>query len=1151
MRACWIYLLALLTVLGGAVSSCGQSSTGTISGSVTDQNGGVVSAANISIQNTGTGLSRSTVTSVEGYYNFVNVPAGSYEVTAEAASFATFVRNGIILDGARNVVVDFILKPGATQATITVTENASALNTTTPEIGTHFTPNQITQLPTAPDGSAYNTLLQAPGVMQADKQAVTNLPGNFSSNGNRLRSNNFMLDGQDINDPNITGAQIPLNNPDAISEVQIVTNQFLAEYGRNAGSVANFVTKSGTSQYHGSGILFYNGGSLNSCSNLDKAAGFCDPTASDESMWGAPPRKEFRYGFTAGGPIAFPWFGKGGIKKSNDTFFFADFLEWTNRQIGSGTTINGAPTDAGRATLQQYFGQLPQVQALLKFVPPGTGNVSTVAAGGQMIEVGNLTGWLPATFDETQGSVRIDHVFGARNLLYGRFRWSLSSDLGEQATPPGLGTLANVNTYAATVVWNSTISTSFLNTVQLAWTRFDGRYVGQDQAAAAIPSIEITELGMNGPFHNPYRTAFGMAVNFPQTRKPDIYQVMDHVSYLRGQHSIKFGADYNRRNVSSFFIGNTRGRLLYNTLQNFLSDRAQIAAITLPLPGGELIAHYGWNEFQAYVQDEWRLKPTFTLTLGLRYEYPGNSFGSLEALNQRIVAANGNDPAFGVTAEPSPDTNNFMPRVGFAWNPQTKSTGLVRWLTGGNKAVIRGGYARAYDGSYLVMYALMRNSFPFVAFQPVRGPLPSFATVQSMSGGSATILNPAAAMLLPRNALAPDFRMPLSNQVALDYQRELSRNVVIRLGYVGTFGSDLFQSVDGNPRLACPYGSGLPGTNTCNSSGIDPFTGTTVPVVLAPTTDPSRGPLRLWANNGSSSYNALQASFEKRFSGGFTANVYYTWSKFIDTASDIFGATSGDAGISIDSFNLNADRARSAYDYPQRLAGNAVYQFPFGQGEKGFAGQLIRGWQVSAVVTLQSGAPFSVLNGSDPAGGAVGIDTLVGDVIRPNVYTDLNVSKMSVAELYATNQRLRYQALATAAANFNALPPGPCVEGFLPGTPLNNLVFAKATARITCSPSGARSYTVDFNGVEPGQRYGNSSRNMLRSDSLQLVDFSLAKNTQLTERFALQLRADVFNLFNHRNFGTPDAQLTSANFLNKWATDGGNRRIVLGLRLTF
>lgn len=300
----------------------------------------------------------------------------------------------------------------------------------------------------------------------------------------------------------------------------------------------------------------------------------------------------------------------------------------------------------------------------------------------------------------------------------------------------------------------------------------------------------------------------------------------------------------------------------------------------------------------------------------------------------------------------------------------------------------------------------------------------------------------------------------------------------------------------------------------------------------------------LRANSASSSYNALQASFEKRFSQGFVANVYYTWSKFIDTASDIFD------GYVMDPFNPGAERARSLFDYPQRLSANAVYQLPFGKA-RGGSERVLGGWQLSTIVALQSGAPFSVLNGSDPAGAQAGIDVLAGVSVRPNVYTNLDVSHMSVAELYTLNQKLRDQALATAAANFNALPPGPCVPGMLPGTPLNNLLFARATARITCSALGVPAYTVDFNGVEPGQRFGTAGRNILRSGGLKLVDLSLAKNTQLNERFSLQLRADIFNLFNHRNFGVPDAQVNSANFLNQWATDGGNRRIILGMRVNF
>jgi len=157
---------------------------------------------------------------------------------------------------------------------------------------------------------------------------------------------------------------------------------------------------------------------------------------------------------------------------------------------------------------------------------------------------------------------------------------------------------------------------------------------------------------------------------------------------------------------------------------------------------------------------------------------------------------------------------------------------------------------------------------------------------------------------------------------------------------------------------------------------------------------------------------------------------------------------------------------------------------------------------------------------------------------------------MTVAELYFINQKLRNQALATAQANFNAVPPGPCVPGLLAGASLNNTLFSRATARITCS-AGVRGYVVDFNGVEPGQRVGNAGRNILRSDGIRNIDFGVIKNTQLTEAVRMQFRADIFNLFNSRNFGIPEGRGNAVNFLDQWTTDGGNRRIILGARLVF
>ena len=1137
LRLLFIGLASLGTVFG-------QSGNASLAGSVLDIHQGAIPGATVTIRNTGTGLSNSTTTTSEGTYRFVNIAVGTYDVSFEAANFSRYIQRGVALQAGQHAVLNAALKPGAVQEVISVVEDAPLLNTTTAEISSRFDSNRLADLPLSTDGNVLRVLLSVPGVTQLGPNQSVAVNGlTFSSNGGRVRSNSFTLDGQDMNDPNLSGGQVLLNNPDAIAEVQIVTNQFLAEYGRTSGSVVNIVGKSGTSQYHGSGLFFYNGRGLNSCSNLDKAAGFCDPTAPDPFHRMAPPRKEFRYGFTFGGPVPLPAGRGAALRRAKNTFFFGDYLKWTDRQLGSGTTINGAPTVEGRTTLQEYFGNLPQVQALLKSVPPGTSNFLNINAGGRAVQVGSLTGSLPATFDNSQGSVRIDHTFSDRNLIYLRYRGSGSKSDGEQATPPGLDTLSTVDTHSALLAWDQSFSSRLSNEARIAWTRLDARFFARDRSADTIPSIEIVELGMNGAAHTASRTAFGSSTNLPQTRKTDVYQLTDNFTFLKNQHAFKFGFDVRRRNVESFFIANTRGRLLYTTLDNFLIDRAQVASITLPLRGGDVLASYGWNESYAFAQDEWRPRRSLTLTLGIRYEYPGNTFGSLIALNKRVLAANDNNPAFSFSPEPKVDNNNLMARVGFAWNPQTRSTGLIGLLTGANKSVIHGGYARSYDPSYIVVNANVFNSFPFVANQNIEQTQPGFATIQSLRGGSPSTLDPKAAGQLTRIVVADDYRMPAADQFSLEYNRELTQNTLISVGYVGTRGIGLLQLVDGNPRFPCPFGSGLPATNTCNNTGFDPFTGKPVPIVLAPRMDPTRGMIQVRGNTASSSYHSLQASFEARFSGGFTGALHYTWSSFIDTATDAFATSPNEALLPMDPFHPEADRARSSLDHPHRLAANFVYEFPSPYGRKGWLGKLLGGWQVSTIIAAQSGTPFSVLNGSDPAG--------VGTGIRPNIYTNLDVSHMSVAELYSIDQQLRRQALATAAANFSALLPGPCAPGMLPGTPLNNLLFAKASARITCSSAGVRSYAVDFSGVEPGQSFGASGRNLLRSDAFRNVDVGIAKLTQVTEKIEVQLRADVFNLFNHRNFGVPEAQVSSASFLNQWATDGGNRRVVVGAKVLF
>ena len=387
-----VFLSIVLGCVGPAFS---QSSTGSISGTVTDQNNAVVLGAAVFGKNTETGFVRSAVTNSSGLYRLTDIPSGPYEITIEAASFRKLERGGITIDVGQNAIIDAVLQPGEIVDSVTVNENASMLNSSTAEVSTRFDSRRLSELPISPNRSVYNVLLSTPGVIQlatGQQNFATGL--SFSANGGKTRSNNFMLDGQDMNDPTFTGAEVALNNPDAIREVSIITNQFRAEYGHNAASIVNVVGKSGTNNYHGSLFWYHNNEHLNACNNLDKVAtgaptGFCNNDAASDARKRAPRRNENQVGFTFGGPLTLPVFGEGGDlhvwKGTDKTFIFGDYQRWSDRSLVSGPTLNGAPTAAGRAVLQSVVGDRPQVQALLRSVPAGipNGTFATFILPGQ------------------------------------------------------------------------------------------------------------------------------------------------------------------------------------------------------------------------------------------------------------------------------------------------------------------------------------------------------------------------------------------------------------------------------------------------------------------------------------------------------------------------------------------------------------------------------------------------------------------------------------------------------------------------------------------------------------------------------------------------------------------------------------------------
>src|ERR1044072_6743792 len=301
---------ALLTLF---VSPVLAQTSGSISGEVKDEKQAVVTNATVTVRNVKTNETRTTSTDGDGRYRFTGMKVGDYEVSVESSGFAKYVQSGISLVLKQAATVDVSLKTGGVTEVVNVVENASILNTTTTEVGTRFDNRRLAELPIAPNRNVYNIALSAPGVSQLQSNQAGFTNGiNYSSNGGRLRSNNFLLDGQDNNDFGVGGGVVQLNNPDLIQEVRLVTNQFSAEDGLNSNSVFNAINKSGSNEYHGSVFLFHNENHLNACSNVNKNGGFCNKTATGKDKPIAPFRIENQTGFTVGGPVHLTSFGEGG-----------------------------------------------------------------------------------------------------------------------------------------------------------------------------------------------------------------------------------------------------------------------------------------------------------------------------------------------------------------------------------------------------------------------------------------------------------------------------------------------------------------------------------------------------------------------------------------------------------------------------------------------------------------------------------------------------------------------------------------------------------------------------------------------------------------------------------------------------------------------
>ena len=1032
-------------------SAWSQATGGAILGAVHDASGASISQARVQVRQLETNAAASDVTDLDGRFRFSSVPVGSYELTIEKPGFARYVQGPIVLRLNQEADLAIALEVAASSASVNVAADAPLVNTTSAEVGVNFDTRRVTELPLASGRNLLSLALSVAGVSQlgAGQQCFicaagvdpSGTPGllSFSVNGMRTRANNFIIDGQDANSLIGAGMNQPLNNPDLVADFRLITNQFAPEFGRATGSAVSIVTKSGTNQFHGSTFWFHDNQHFSARSNLEKQISLNPPF-----------HVENQFGGTFGGPVV-----------KDKTFYFISAQRWTDRRLAAGVTIRGVPTQAGRELLNSIAGDRQTVKILLDNLPaaqaPVSGLMAIVNVGGRSVAIplGTLTGSSTQAFNDWQWSARVDHRWSDKHTLGGRILFDDSSATGGlQVTPPGLTTARPTRALAPAAFLNSSLSRALYSELRVSFRRTSTANLSENPAAERIPSIEVPELGLRGSSAGATRTGIGFNTSHPNSNAINNYQLQETLGWLHGTHAFKAGIDFRRQELKFTTSPIVRGQLLYNTLRDLVDDLAQTARIGSPLPASELVLHFRYYDYFFFLQDQWRVRPNLTLHYGIRYEGTGNSYDSLADLNRRIVAAAGGDQRYVYGPAPKRDNNNWAPRFGFNYR-----------LTRDGRMVLRGGYARTYDFEYLGISMNVGGAFPFVRSDSLPANTPN--SFDALRRVSSTPLSDAGRQ--NRTITSADFRSPYAEQFSLQLQRELKPDWAVSLGWIGTKGTALFETLDGNPTVP-----GSRGTLRLN---------------------PLLGVITERCNCASSIYHSLQASLEKRLSRGLSMAAHYTWSASIDTASDYWPTSvNGDVPIAQDAYNRRADRARASSDRPHRLAVNGVWELPLARRQKGVMGRVLGGWQLSGFLTFQSGAPFTVFDGTDPGFRMTG---LIYNAIRANANTALPLSTMSVEDIVRAGGE-RLFAPVTAAA------------------PLGNL-----------------------------------GRNILRADGIGNLDLGFFKNTRLAEGRTLQFRSEFYNATNTRNFGVPDASRSSTNFLNQWGTDGGSRRMVLALRLLF
>src|SRR5215472_10659153 len=975
----------LLTVVSFAFltggSTFAQTFRGTILGTVTDSSGAAVPGATVTIKNLDTGLTRTVASQDDGSYSAPELPIGNYSATVEKAGFKSGVVTGIKVEVSKESRVDVTLQPGQVAQTVEVQGEALPMvESTSNTLGGIVDSKVATSLPV--NGRDYQKLIYlVPGVTGSPDQ-ITDSPGSFgifSVNGARGRANNFLLDGTDMNDgyrndPAINeagtyGTPATILPVEAIAELHVASN-FEAEYGRSAGGVINVVTKSGSNLIHGSAFEFFRNNALD-------ARNYFNPTSQDQE-----PFHNNQFGASLGGPI---------IK--DKTFFFTDYEGVRETGKLSYTALVPSPEEISMATAAIGGTVNPVIANLLALNPWPAPNIATQPFSGQ----NNVFVATPFSNRVDNGIVKIDHNFNKNNLLTGRYYigdsdQSFPLGLVGGSLLPGFNVTTPTRVQMIALSYVSVLSPSVVNEARLGWNRFAEGFFPQDRSFD--PSSIGLDTGVSSYNFGLPRINVGayaqIGANYtvPRQRVDTNWHYIDGISWKHGKHDMKFGYEFRRTSISQILNIDFRGKLsfgaatLEEALENFLSGTPTSGSIA----EGNTNRNTFENSHALYAQDSWRLSRTFTLNLGLRYDYYGliqDKQGNFTNILLDPSTGTGTGVLTGSGRLYQPDYNNVAPRVSIAWD-----------VFGNQKTVVRAGYGVFYDAfsqDAFIGQAPYNSNFDAGSAYSGFGPNPilfSSPTGAAFQAGHPVYQSFSA--MPDAFAVNPNLRTPYMQNFNLNIQQQLARSMVVQVGYVGSNGHKLLQTVDANQPTQAQITAADTGCNCINDYGVPRFyTGPNIAV--------SPFYLNYLESSANSNYNALQTSFRIDNWHGLTSTANYTWSHSIDNPSDLWeyipnGSTPNQT------YTAHPNKGNSHFDDRNRFVWNFGYQIPCAKDSKY---KLIRnGWGVNGIDTVQAGQPFqfnfNFEDDFDGSGSGYGVpDRVPGVPVQynqsdPNNYINLN-----------------------------------------------------------------------------------------------------------------------------------------------------------------